>query len=102
MKNKFLMFSKTELAEYLLIIDDKSNRNNSLLTSNHFKKMAYIKLEKIHQLISENIKDREIIQNSKDMNKFERVTKFYNLENQYRNLNKEYDKWSKIAFQKPN
>lgn len=96
------MFSKTELAEYLLIIDDKSNRNNSLLTSNHFKKMAYIKLEKIHQLISENIKDREIIQNSKDMNKFERVTKFYNLENQYRNLNKEYDKWSKIAFQKPN
>lgn len=100
MKNKFLMFSKTELAEYLLAIDNKSN--NSLFTSRHFDKMAHLKLEKISQLISENIKEREIIYQSKDMDKFERVTKFYSLEKQYRSLNNEYNKWRKIAFQKLN
>ncbi len=95
MKNKYMNFTKAELAEFLLEVE--TSKNHSIYTRSLFELFAYKKLLKIGEEMDLNIKEISKLQpiDTNDL-----LIKFHKLTIENEKLNKEYDKWDKLAFPK--
>lgn len=95
MKNKYMSFTKAELAEFLLEVENL--KNYDIYQRSLFEFFAHKKLLKIGEKIDINIKrSTELLPADTD----DLLIKFHKLQLENDKLNKEYDKWNKLAFPK--
>lgn len=95
MKNKYMNFTKAELAEFLLEVEN--SKNHSIYTHSLFEIFAYKKLLKIERKMTFNINETS---NLHQINTDELLIKLHQLTLEFDKLDKEYDKWEKLAFPK--